>query len=72
MRQGILTATAGVTPATTVRYPAPERLDASSRTARVVDRTGTVRRRALPSTAVVDGRLLLQVAGRVVGRGRSR
>lgn len=45
---------------------APRRLQWS------VDRTGTVRRRRLPATAVVDGRVLLQVGGRVVGWRRSR
>lgn len=38
----------------------------------VVDAAGTVRRRRLPAVAVVDGRLLTQVGGRVTGWGRAR
>lgn len=37
-----------------------------------VDRDGTVRRRRWPAAAVVDGRLLVQVGGRVTGWGRPR
>ena len=37
-----------------------------------VDGTGTVRRRRFPTAAVIDGRLLVQVGGRVVGFGRTR
>lgn len=32
-----------------------------------VDRSGAVRRRRLPAAALVDGRLLVQIAGRVIG-----
>jgi hypothetical protein len=37
-----------------------------------VDRAGTVRRRRSPAVAVVDGRLLVQIGGRVAGWGRLR
>lgn len=33
-----------------------------------VDRTGTVSRRRMPAVAVADGRVLVQIGGRVIGR----
>jgi hypothetical protein len=37
-----------------------------------VDAAGTVRRRRWPAVAVVDGRVLVQIGGRVAGWGRMR